>query len=125
MSVKFQEEQKNTKMPTENKVGYDVYIQSDTEISSGRNMTLKLGFSIPESPEVDGYFFELFITEKLGRDGLILSNGVGILIPEKGREITMSVFTPLNDPCSYENRNVILERGDIVGQIIPRKIIKL
>ena len=125
--IKFNKITDINKLPEKNPLGFDVFSSEDVTINPGETKTIKLGFSIESKMDKTlGYYFGLYLRESLGRRGLILVNGVGVLsLSQPEREVTISLFNPLNDPCSYENRIVKIKQSENIAQIILHRALRI
>ncbi|MDD7732488.1 MAG: dUTP diphosphatase [Firmicutes bacterium] len=90
--------------------GMDLSIadKGGVDFESGDHKTIHTGvkLAIPE-----GYFGLVCIRSSLGRRGLILSNGVGIIDPDYRGEIMIPLFHHGKDP-------IRLEEGERVAQMV-------
>ena len=92
-------------------VGYDVYTVEDAILHRGHVTVVRTGFSI-ETPA--WYHVELYIRSSLAKEGIILTNGVGIIDKDYRGEVKLllSKITP---------GSKFLPKGTRVGQLIVRK----
>lgn len=129
---------------TEFSAGYDVYSNAEVEIKAGQTRLIPLGICIDDGlleevaivaegvtpfdkgqaikRAVDNfkkkYYIGLHLRSGLGKRGLIIPNGIGIVDMDYRDEIMMLIHNPLTDSAGYENKTVTIEKGDRVGQII-------
>lgn len=100
--------------------GYDVINTGPTIIvKPGQLYEIPLGIKI--QPEM-GYYTEVYLRSSLAKRGLALVNSVGILDYDYRGECKL-IVTAWNfaEPQGYSGKGVVLESGERVAQIIPRK----
>ena len=92
-------------------VGYDVYSVEDAILHRGHVTVVRTGLSIEPPP---WYHVELYIRSSLAKEGIILTNGVGIIDKDYRGEVKLllSKITP---------GRKVLPKGTRVGQLIIRK----
>ena len=123
----------------------DVYANEDVFIGAGETQVVGLGIAIDEEAMLDGihsiytnygmdakhkldYFFktnylQLMLRSSLGKKGLILPNGVGVIDLDYRDEIKMVIHNPVDIVTVYslqENSNpsfIEIKKGDKIGQI--------
>lgn len=82
---------------------------------------------------MNSHYMQLQLRSSLGKDGLILPNGVGIIDMDYSKEIKMIIHNPINgirvvqgygDPLNNDNYHIHMqtkykiEKGDKIGQIM-------
>ena len=99
------------KQQTFGSVGYDVYSVEDVTVEPGFVTTVRTGLSMEPPP---WYHVELYARSSFGKEGIILTNGVGIIDKDYRGEVKLllSKITPGSN---------FLPKGTRVGQLIVRK----
>tara|TARA_R110002051_G_scaffold253962_1_gene312944 strand:- start:424 stop:786 length:363 start_codon:yes stop_codon:yes gene_type:complete len=92
-------------------VGYDVYTVEDAILHRGHVTVVRTGFSI-ETPA--WYHVELYIRSSLAKEGIILTNGVGIIDKDYRGEVKLLL-------SKITSGRKVLPKGTRVGQLIVRK----
>tara|TARA_R110000824_G_scaffold187520_1_gene368762 strand:- start:569 stop:1018 length:450 start_codon:yes stop_codon:yes gene_type:complete len=92
-------------------VGYDVYSVNDVVLEPGVVTVVRTGLSMEPPP---WYHIELYARSSFGKEGIILTNGVGIIDKDYRGEVKLllSKVTP---------GSKFLPIGTRVGQLIVRK----
>tara|TARA_R110000824_G_scaffold9783_5_gene43272 strand:+ start:4803 stop:5249 length:447 start_codon:yes stop_codon:yes gene_type:complete len=92
-------------------VGYDVYSVNDVVVEPGIVTVVRTGLSMEPPP---WYHIELYARSSFGKQGIILTNGVGIIDKDYRGEVKLllSKITP---------GSKFLPKGTRVGQLIVRK----
>ena len=92
-------------------VGYDVYSVEDVTIERGHVTVVGTGLSIEPPP---WYHIELYARSSFGKQGIVLTNGVGIIDKDYRGEIKLLL-------SKITSGRTFLPKGTRVGQIIVRK----
>ena len=92
-------------------VGYDVYSVEDVTIERGHVTVVGIGLSIEPPP---WYHIELYARSSFGKQGIVLTNGVGIIDKDYRGEIKLLL-------SKITSGRTFLPKGTRVGQIIVRK----
>ena len=107
--------------------GYDVFANNDVIIYPGEMRTVKLGFKLELELEekdmemLENYFFAIYLRESLGKKGVMLVNGTGIINIDSNNEITLQLSNTIKDPKGYQNKNIEINKGERIAQIILQK----
>ena len=113
-NLKIKKIHSSAKLPeqqTFGSVGYDVYSVNDAVVEPGFVTTVRTGLSMEPPP---WYHVELYARSSFGKEGIILTNGVGIIDKDYRGEVKLllSKITP---------GSKFLPKGTRVGQLIVRK----
>jgi len=113
-NLKIKKIHSSAKLPeqqTFGSVGYDVYSVNDAVVEPGIVTVVSTGLSMEPPP---WYHIELYARSSFGKEGIILTNGVGIIDKDYRGEVKLllSKITP---------GSKFLPKGTRVGQLIVRK----
>ena len=92
-------------------VGYDVYSIEDAILHRGHVTVVRTGLSVEPPP---WYHVELYIRSSLAKEGIILTNGVGIIDKDYRGEVKLLL-------SKITSGRKVLPKGTRVGQLIVRK----
>ena len=92
-------------------VGYDVYSIEDAILHRGHVTVVRTGLSIEPPP---WYHVELYVRSSLAKEGIILTNGVGIIDKDYRGEVKLLL-------SKITSGRKVLPKGTRVGQLIIRK----
>ena len=110
---------------SEYSAGYDIFANENIHIYPGEMRTIKLGFTLDlkdyNEDELSNYFFGIYLRESMVKKGLMLVNGAGIISFDTKTEITLQLFNTLKDPHGYNNKNIEINKGDRIAQIVLQK----
>jgi dUTP pyrophosphatase len=93
---------------TEQANGYDICSNRDILIRSTERVMINTGVFI-DFPE--GIFGLLLVRSSVGKRGLSLTNGVGLIDTDYKGEILMSVQ-------NFSKTDILIQKGDRIGQIV-------
>jgi dUTP pyrophosphatase len=92
-------------------VGYDVYSVEDSILHRDHVTIVRTGLSIEPPP---WYHVELYVRSSLAKEGIILTNGVGIIDKDYRGEVKLLL-------SKITSGRKVLPKGTRVGQLIVRK----
>ena len=97
--------------------GYDVYSNEEVMIKSGETKLIKLGISLDTElitenlVKFKNLYLGLYLRSSLGRQGLMIPNGVGIIDIDYDKEICMIIY-------NSNKKDFKINRYERLGQLI-------
>jgi len=102
----------------------DLFTNIDITIEAGQTKLIPLGicldydnFPIYLKNNMKSHYLQLMLRSSIGKKGLIMPNGVGIIDIDFKDEIKLIVYNPLIDGAGYENISFSIPRFKRIAQI--------